>query len=327
MYCLGIETSCDETSASVVLDGRKVVSCETASSIALHSKYGGIVPEIASRKQLETIAWVTKLAVTKAKIKPYDLGLVCFTKEPGLPGSVVVGGAFAESAAFALNIPVIGVNHLHAHIYGAFLNGNKISLPVISLIVSGGHTSLFYVKDFDKINLLGSTQDDACGEAFDKVAKIMGLSYPGGPLIEKLALKGDPKRIKFGCSKTKGQLDFSFSGIKTAVLYHIERLKKIQSEGPDKNQLSDIAASFQEACFNVIVEKSFLACKKYGCKKLVAGGGVAANNRLREMFNFSAQNTGIKVYFPEKYFCMDNAAMVGGFGYRLYKKGAFNNVN
>ncbi|MFZ2938163.1 MAG: tRNA (adenosine(37)-N6)-threonylcarbamoyltransferase complex transferase subunit TsaD [Candidatus Omnitrophota bacterium] len=316
MYVLGIESSCDETSIAIVENGRRILSCETNSSLNKHKKFGGIVPEIASRMQLETIACAADLAVKEAGIKLKDIKLVAFTDEPGLPGSLLVGTSFAKALSFSLKIPIFGVNHLHSHIYASFLDTAEIAKPFVSLIVSGGHTTLFYVEDFNKIKVLGSTQDDACGEAFDKVAKILGLEYPGGPYIEKMAKKGNPKKIKFKCSQTNAPLDFSFSGIKTAVLYlirdrHIRIYKK-----------ADIAASFQESVIDCLVKKSLLACKTKGVKRLVVGGGVAANNRLRDKFNEVFSETGREVYFPEKSLCMDNAAMVAGLGYQLFKKNA-----
>lgn len=319
MYVLGIESSCDETSVAIVEDGRRVLSCETNSSLNRHKEFGGIVPEIASRMQLETICCAADLAVKEAGIKLKNIKLVAFTEEPGLPGSLLVGISFAKALSFSLKIPFLGVNHLHSHIYASFLEAEKIAKPFVSLIVSGGHTSLFYVQDFNKIKVLGFTQDDACGEAFDKVAKILGLEYPGGPYIEKMAKKGDPKKIKFKCSQTNAVLDFSFSGIKTAVLYlirdrHIQIYKK-----------TDIAASFQESVIDCLVKKSLLACKAKRVKSMVVGGGVAANNRLRNKFNEVFSRTDIKVYFPEKSLCMDNAAMVAGLGYQLFKKTLLEN--
>lgn len=352
MYVLGIETSCDETSASVVEDGRMILSCQTSSSIKFHKKYGGVVPEIASRMQLETIAIVSDSAIKEAKIRLKDIKLISVTAEPGLLGSLLVGISFAKAVSFSLGIPILGINHLHSHIYAAFLQPQIKNLqisrikylrplrlqsavsavtPFIALIVSGGHTSLFHIQDFDKIKVLGSTLDDACGEAFDKTAKIMGLNYPGGPYIEKIARKGNPKKIKFRCSKTKNQLDFSFSGIKTAVLYYIKSLqspvisfqKKTKYYGVptmDSRLISDIAASFQETVINVLIEKSMLACKTKKINKIVVGGGVAANNRLREKFFEAGKINNVQTFFPAKEFCMDNAAMVAGLGYWLFKK-------
>jgi len=324
MYVLGIETSCDETSAAIVKDGEQVLSNVVSSSLLFHQKYGGIVPEIASRKQLETITWVTDDCIRQARIKSRDIGLISVTDGPGLLGSLLVGISFAKSLSLGLKIPLLGLDHLYSHIYASFLDGqnNNVKLPVVALVVSGGHTSLFYVRDFDKIKLLGSTLDDACGEAFDKVAKILGLGYPGGPIIEKLASKGNPKKVKFRCSGTKRPLDFSFSGIKTAVLYYVKGQGKNSPPTPYPLPLArDIAASFQETVIDALIEKSFSACKLKKAKRLVIGGGVAANNRLREKFCQKASQKDIQVYFPKKDFCLDNAAMVAGLAYQIYKRG------
>ena len=315
MYVLGVETSCDETSASVVKDGKRILSCEVSSSFKFHQKYGGIVPEIASRMQLETVTYVVGSAIKEAGIRLKDIKLVSVTHGPGLLGSLFVGISFAKSLSLSLGIPLLGVNHIHSHIYASFLTKATIPLPCVALVVSGGHTSLFYVEDFAQIKLLGSTQDDACGEAFDKVAKILGLGYPGGPFIEKISKKGNPKKIRFMCSGTKNPLDFSFSGIKTAVLYYVRDM------GYGSAPARDIAASFQETVINTLIKKSFLACEMKRVNRLLVGGGVAANNRLREKFYQEAQKKGLKVYFPAKELCLDNAAMVAGLGYRLFKKG------
>lgn len=328
MYVLGIETSCDETSAAVVKDGSKILSCVVSSSLNFHKKYGGVVPEIAFRKQLETIAAVVDSSLKDAAIKLKDIKLISVTSGPGLLGSLLVGISFAKSLSLSLGIPLLGIDHLQSHIYASFLSARYIALPFVGLVVSGGHTSLFYVKDFDRIRLLGSTLDDACGESFDKVAKILGLGYPGGPPIERMGKKGDPKKIKFSCSDTKNPLDFSFSGIKTAVLYYVRRLSGYPALPAGRQvirlsaqQKQDIAASFQEAAIDTLIRKSLLACKQKKVNRLVVGGGVAANNRLREKFFHQALAKKVKVYFPQLKFSLDNAAMVAGLGYRLFKKG------
>lgn len=321
MIVLGIETSCDETSAAVVKDGIKILSNTVASSLEFHKKYGGVIPEIASRAQLETITGITENAIRKAGIKLKDVDLISVTNRPGLLGSLLVGISFAKALSLSLNKPIIGVDHVHSHFYANFLLKEKIKIPFIGLVVSGGHTSIFYVREFDKIDLLGQTQDDACGEAFDKVAKILGLGYPGGPIIEKMAKEGDPKKIKFNCSGTKNELDFSFSGIKTAVLY-CARGKRLSL----KNK-QDICASFQEAAIDALVRKASAACKIKKINRLVVGGGVVANKRLREKFLEEGKISGIKCYFPKTYLCMDNAAMIAGLGYQLFKKGFKSDLN
>lgn len=315
MHVLGIETSCDETSASLVKDGRKILSNVVASSLKFHKKYGGVVPEIASRMQLEAVTQVAHSALKEAGLNLKDIDLVSVTSGPGLLGSLLTGISFAKAISLALGIPLLGVNHIHSHIYANFLNGQKIKLPFMALVVSGGHTSLFFVRDFDGIKTLGETQDDACGEAFDKVAKILGLGYPGGPLIENLAKKGDSRKIKFRCSGTKRPLDFSFSGIKTAVLYLVNG-KQLKV-----NEKKDIAASFQEKIIDTLIEKSVLACGMKKINQLFVGGGVAANNRLRDKFRETGRLNNLKVYFPPKELCLDNAAMVAGLGYQLFRRG------
>jgi N6-L-threonylcarbamoyladenine synthase len=333
MFVLGIETSCDETAAAVVKDGREIFSNIVSSSLRFHKKYWGIVPEIAFRKQLETITQVVDCALKEASVSLEDIKLVAVTDGPGLLGSLLVGISFAKAISLARGIPFLGVNHLYSHIYASCLNRNILGLPFVALIVSGGHTSLYYVKDFFEIALLGSTQDDACGEAFDKVAKILKLDYPGGPIIEKLARNGNSKRIRFGCSNTKNPLDFSFSGVKTAVLYYVQKNLKVSSaaqysmQNRQYNKLVwDICASFQEVVLNTLIDKSLLACKIKKTKNLVIGGGVAANKRLREKFTQKAKERNLNIFFPAKEYCMDNAAMVAGLGYRLFKKGWRSNL-
>lgn len=321
MYVLGIETSCDETSVSVVKDGKNILSNKVSSSLKFHKKYGGVVPEIASRMQLETITVAASLAVKEAGISLKDIDLVSVTSGPGLLGSLLTGISFAKAASLVLGIPLLGINHIYSHIYANFLNKEVFKFPFVALVVSGGHTTLFYVRDFAEIEILGETLDDACGEAFDKVAKILGLGYPGGPLIERLASRGNAKKIKFSCSATSGKFDFSFSGIKTAVLYLV---RNKQLSLPEKR---DVAASFQEIVFDTLIKKSLSACKFKKVNGLVIGGGVAANNRLREKFYEAAKEEGLNCHFPPRGLCTDNAAMVAGLGYRLFKKGKRSNLD
>ena len=315
MITLGIESSCDETGVALVKGIDKILSNVVYSSLKEHSKYGGVIPEIASRCQLEVISSVAAQAIKKAKIKPGQIDLVSVTQGPGLPGSLLVGIAFAKALSLSLNKPLLGVDHVASHIYANILCHKDIKFPAAALVVSGGHTSLFYVKDFSRLVLLSETQDDACGEAFDKVAKIMGLGYPGGPLIEKLALGGNARKIKFSCSKTKDELDFSFSGIKTAVLYYLKTRKLTLA------LKKDVAASFQETVINTLTRKALLACKRKGVKQLLIGGGVAANKRLRQKFLQECALAKVKCFFPEFSLCMDNAAMVAGLGAALYTSG------
>ncbi|MDD5567660.1 MAG: tRNA (adenosine(37)-N6)-threonylcarbamoyltransferase complex transferase subunit TsaD [Candidatus Omnitrophica bacterium] len=323
MLVLGIETSCDETSAAIVKDGRDILANSVASSLEFHKKFGGVIPEIASRMQLETITGVTQDTIKKAKIRLREIDLISVTNGPGLIGSLLVGISFAKALSLSLNKPILGVNHVHSHFYSNFLCGEKIKLPFIALVVSGGHTNLYCVHDFDKIELLGQTRDDACGEAFDKVAKILGLGYPGGPIVENIAKTGDPQKIRFNCSGTKNGLDFSFSGIKTAVLYCVRG----NLSGGKRIKVADIAASFQEAVIDSLVKKALLACKIKKIKRLVVGGGVVANGRLREKFCQAAKDFGLNCYFPYISLCTDNAAMIAGMGYQLFKKGYRSNLS
>ncbi|MDP2927449.1 MAG: tRNA (adenosine(37)-N6)-threonylcarbamoyltransferase complex transferase subunit TsaD [Candidatus Omnitrophota bacterium] len=321
MIVLGIESSCDETGVAIVKDEKKILANVVASSLKLHSRHGGVIPEIASRMQLESIAGLFTEAIKTAKIRPEQIDLVAVTTHPGLPGSLMVGIAFAKALALSLGKPILGVNHIYSHVYANVLCHGNIKLPVVALVVSGGHTSLFYIKDFSKIQVLGQTRDDACGEAFDKVAKMMGMGYPGGPLIEKIAKGGNKHKIRFACWGTNAELDFSFSGIKTAVLYYL----KDKKSGIKLSK--DLAASFQESAVNVLVKKSLLACKRKNVTNLLIGGGVAANSCLRQKFMASAKLEGIDCFFPNINLCMDNAAMIAGFGGCLYKRGARSDFN
>lgn len=325
MLVLGIETSCDETAVSVVEDGKRVRSNPISSSLNFHKRYKGVVPEIASRLHLETIGIVLADALEQAKVRLRDIGLIAVTSLPGLPGSLVVGNCFARSLSLARKIPLIQINHLHAHLYAAFFNQKKPGFPFVGLVVSGGHTSLFYVKGFSKMELLGQSQDDACGEAYDKVASILGLGYPGGPIIERLAKRGDPGRIRFNCSNTQNPLNFSFSGIKTAVLYYVQGIRKRnypRGRLPSISQhlKKDIAAAFQEAVVDTLIRKSIFACRLKNTNQLVVGGGVSANNRLREEFTHQARINRLRIFFSPKEFCTDNAAMVAGLGYWLNRR-------
>lgn len=319
MIVLGVESSCDETSVAVVKN-KKILANVVASSLKLHSKHGGVVPEIASRMQLESIAGVFSQALKLSRIKAGQIGLVSVTTGPGLPGSLLVGIAFAKALALSLNKPILGINHIHSHIYANILCHKNIRLPAVALVVSGGHTSLFYIKDFTEIKDLGQTQDDALGEAFDKVAKIMGLGYPGGPLIEKLSRGADKHKVKFACCRTENKFNFSFSGIKTAVLYYLK------SQKPGRTLKQDLAASFQESALGALVKKTLSACRHYRVKNLLIGGGVAANSSLRKKFTEGSKDNGINCFFPDTALCMDNAAMVAGLAEYLYLKGAEDNL-
>lgn len=317
MITLGIETSCDETSVSVT-SSRTVLSNVVTSSVHLHKKYGGVVPEIASRYHVEYIIEVLSNALERSGKNLKDVDLVAVTNGPGLVGALLTGISLAKAVSYALGVPLIGVNHILAHLYSPFLTESGLSFPFVGLVVSGGHTALFYCRDINDQEVLGQTQDDAVGEAYDKVAKLLGLGYPGGPIIEKMAARSTGKnKITFPRSYLgKDSLDFSFSGIKTSVLYYMQKVKD-----PDVELISDVCHAFQEAALDVLVEKTCLACNMEKAKKIVIGGGVAANSCLRRKLLSRSALSGIKVYFPEMKYCMDNAAMVGALGEALYKKG------
>ena len=316
MLVLGIETSCDETSAAIVENGRRILSNIVLTSLHLHKPYGGVVPEIASRHHAELIDSVIKESFVKAKCTINDIGLVAVTDEPGLIGALLVGISAAKGIALANRLPLLGVNHLWSHLYAPYMEHPEIKFPYVGLIVSGGHTNLVFVRGFDRYQTIGQTTDDAVGEAFDKVAKILNLGYPGGPVIEKLAKLGNRDAIKFPRTLlAPGSLDFSFSGIKTAVLNYAQKIKF------DKKKTADICASFQDSVVDVIVEKAARACAQKNSNTLVIGGGVSLNAILRERLTDECKKLRIKAYFPSRQLCMDNAAMVAGLGYRLHKIG------
>lgn len=321
---MGIETSCDETAAAIVEDGKKIISNVVASQISIHQKYGGVVPEIASRKHMEYIIPVIDKALEESEKKITDLSAIAVTYGPGLIGSLLVGLSIAKAMAYAQNIPLIGINHLEAHIYANFLEHTEIKPPFICLIVSGGHTSLVYMRNFGEYKLLGQTKDDAAGEVFDKIAKVLDLGYPGGPITEKLAKKGDPSSIKFPRPILNDKsYDFSFSGLKTAVIYYIKELKEENKNIP----VSDILASFQQAVIDVLVKKTIKAALKFKTKQIILAGGVAANNSLRREIKEKADLLNIKVFYPSIFLCTDNAAMVASAGYYKFKENKKSSLN
>ncbi|MFH0771453.1 MAG: tRNA (adenosine(37)-N6)-threonylcarbamoyltransferase complex transferase subunit TsaD [Candidatus Omnitrophota bacterium] len=327
MLVLGIETSCDETGASVVEGGKKVLSSIVASSLEFHKRYGGVVPEIAVRYHLEVINYAVKDSLKKAAVKLSDIDLMAVTYGPGLVGALLVGISFAKSLSYSSGIPLVGVNHLWAHIYSAFADKTKIEFPFIGLVVSGGHTAIVFCEDDGRFKLLGQTKDDAVGEAFDKIAKVLELGYPGGPAIERAALKGDADLINFPAAVIdEDSYDFSFSGIKTAVLYYI-RKNFAGSKRLSKSVRADIAAAFQRTAIESIVIKSIGACKSKKVKTLVVGGGVSANKFLRQALARAGEENGTRVVFPSFEFSVDNGAMIAAMGYRLYKKGVKADLN
>ena len=299
---LGIETSCDETAAAVVVDGHDVVSSVVSSQIDLHARYGGVVPEVASRAHVELLMPVVAQAMVEAGVDGTDIDAVAATHGPGLVGALLVGVSAAKAMALVWDVPFVAVNHLEAHLYAAFLEEPDLELPLVFLLVSGGHTRLVVMEDHLRYRLLGSTVDDAAGEAFDKVARHLGLGYPGGPVIDRLSIDGDPDAIAFPRAMLHDGWNFSFSGLKTAVVNHVRR-------HPDVD-VADVAASFQEAVADVLVRKARRAAREVGAKGLCLGGGVAANSRLREKLLDACVEDDLRAFLPSRAMCTDNAAMV-----------------
>ena len=309
---LAIESSCDETSCAILRGGRTILSNIISTQIPVHQKFGGVVPEIASRKHIVNIMPVIDEALKKADVQLADIDQVAVTYGPGLVGALLVGVSAAKALAFSLDVPLIAVNHLEGHIFANFLSTPDLEPPFVALVVSGGHTSLVHVKGYNRFSLLGETRDDAAGEAFDKVARVMGLPYPGGPQIDRLAKDGDPLAIDFPRALSqKGNYDFSFSGLKSAVLNYLNTMKL---KGQEVNK-ADVAASFQTAVIEVLVYKALAALEQTGLKKLVLAGGVAANSALETRLRQVAAEQEIEFYYPSPVLCTDNAAMIGCRGY------------
>ncbi len=324
---LAIESSCDETAAAVVANGREILSSVVASQTALHEKFGGVVPEIASRAHLENIHPVIAESLQKANLDIHDIDAIAIANQPGLAVALVVGVTAAKTLALMLDKPLIAINHIHAHLQAAMLAEDSIDLPAVALVVSGGHTSLFDCESILDLKPMGSTIDDAAGEAFDKVATILGLGYPGGPIIEKVANDGNPKAIRFPRSMLdKESLNFSFSGLKTAVLYHCQGqdMKGENRVGQMSDQeIADIAASFQQAVVDVLTKKTLRAAEKIGAKTVLLGGGVAANTAVRQSLMDMCNKTGRKLLVAPKSLCTDNAVMVASLAYHKYNAGVF----
>ena len=318
LLILAIESSCDETAAAVVKNGREVLSNVISSQIALHTLYGGVVPEIASRKHIEKINQVIEAALDEAKVTLDDIDAIGVTYGPGLVGALLVGVAEAKAIAYAARKPLIGVHHIEGHICANYVENKELEPPFVCLVVSGGHTHLVVVEDYGKYKILGKTRDDAAGEAFDKVARSIGLGYPGGPKIDKAAKLGNPDAITFPKAKmSDNPYDFSFSGLKSAVLNYLNHAKMT---GEEVNP-NDLAASFQKAVVQVLVEHAIRGTKEHGFRKLALAGGVASNSALRASLKEACEKNGITLYYPSPIFCTDNAAMIGAAGYYEYKKG------
>ena len=321
---LGIETSCDETAAAVVEDGGRILSSVVASQVEVHAPYGGIVPELASRRHLEVILPVLSRALQDAGVGLADLTAIAVTAGPGLVGSLLVGVSAAKAIAYCRRLPLVAVNHLEGHIAAARLEWPQIVHPFVALVVSGGHTHLYHVPAECQYRLLGRTRDDAAGEAFDKVAKLLNLGYPGGPLIEREAARGNPRAIPFPravCSD--GSLDFSFSGLKTAVVHHLKGYGPTgrTGEAPGDAEVRDICASFQEAAVDMLVERLMRAAREVGVGRLVVAGGVACNGALRRALKAEAEAEGFELYLPAPALCTDNAAMIAAAGAVRYRRG------
>jgi N6-L-threonylcarbamoyladenine synthase len=319
MLVLGIETSCDETAAAVVADGRVVLSSVVATQFEAHAAYGGVVPEIAARRHLENILPVIQGALDQAGVVLKEIDGIAVTQRPGLVGALVIGMATAKALSYTLNKPLVGVHHLQAHIMAAFLSGTPPEFPFVALVVSGGHTNLYRVDGFREMTLLGRSRDDAAGEAFDKVAKLMQLGYPGGVRIEALAATGNPKAFPLPRPRIQAEpLTFSFSGLKTAVAHQLKNHPYIIA---DKTARRDLAASFQAAVVDSLTSRAWLALEETGCLRLVVCGGVAANGRLRQALQDQARAEGFELFLPPLNLCTDNAAMVAALGYRLLMAG------
>ena len=315
---LAIESSCDETAAAVVVNGRDVRSNVISSQIDLHTLYGGVVPEIASRKHIEKINQVIEEALAKAEMTLDDIDAIAVTYGPGLVGALLVGVAEAKAISFARNIPLIGVHHIEGHISANYIENKDLEPPFLCLVVSGGHTHLVRVADYGKYEILGKTRDDAAGEAFDKVARAIGLGYPGGPKIEKISHEGNPEAIAFPRAKVAdGVYDFSFSGLKSAVLNYLNGAKM---KGEEINQ-ADVAASFQKSVTDVLVDHAMHAIDEYQMDKFAIAGGVASNSTLRKAMEEACAAKGVKFYHPSPVLCTDNAAMIGAAGYYDYLAG------
>lgn len=317
MHILGIETSCDETAAAVLQDDRLILSSIVSSQISIHQPFGGVVPELASRKHIEAIVPVVQQALQNAGLTADDINAVAATEGPGLVGALLVGHTFAKAYAYARGIPFVGVDHLKGHINTVFLASMPPPFPFISLLVSGGHTAIYHVRSHTEATLLGQTRDDAAGEAFDKVSKMLGLGYPGGRIIGEKARKGDPGRIHFKRPYLdKSAFDFSFSGLKTGVKRYIERHRSDL-----ERRVNDIAAAFQETVVDVLCHKLLAAADATGCRHVAIVGGVAANRRLREKIQAKAADAGLCLHIPSIHLCGDNAAMIAFTGFHYLKRG------
>lgn len=324
LISLAIETSCDETSAAVLKNGREVLSNVIMSQIDIHKKFGGVVPEVASRNHVKDINPVIMESLDRANMGFKDLDFVSVTYGPGLVGALLIGLSSAKALAYALDVPLVGVHHIEGHIAGNYIAHKDLEPPFICLVVSGGHTHLVKVEDYGRYEILGKTRDDAAGEAYDKVARSLGLGYPGGPLIDRLAKEGDKDAVKFPRTYLEeGSYDFSFSGLKSAVLNYLNSMKMKNEE----INRADVAASFQEAVIEVLSNKTVKAAKEFKMDKIAIAGGVSANSALRERLRVLAKDNNLKLYYPPMELCTDNAAMIGSAGYYEYINGYRSDLN
>lgn len=323
-YILAIESSCDETSAAVVKDGREVLSNIIASQIDTHTKYGGVVPEVASRMHIEVVDAVVKSALEEANMSLEQIDAIGVTYGPGLVGALLVGLQYAKGLSLASKKPLVGVNHIEGHICANYIQHMELKPPFVSLVVSGGHTFIVHVKDYGKYEVIGQTRDDAAGEAFDKVARAIGLGYPGGPKIDKISKEGNKNAIEFPKAKFHDDtLDFSFSGLKSAVLNYINKCKMKDIE----INVADVAASFQKAVIDVLKENVFLTCERKKVDKIAIAGGVASNSTLREELIKEGKKKGVEILFPARILCTDNAAMIGSAAYYEFMNGNIANLD
>src|SRR2546428_1927663 len=324
MLVLGIETSCDETAAAIVCDGREIVSSVIASQVPIHRRFGGVVPELASREHLDKIVPIVEEAFVRAGITRDDIDGIAVTIGPGLIGSLLVGVSYAKAMAFTLNKPIVGVNHIEGHIYSVCFENPPVEYPALALIVSGGHTNLFFVPSAGKYKIVGRTRDDAAGEAFDKVAKLLGLGYPGGPIIEELAREGNPNAVKFTIPRMgDNRPDFSFSGLKTAVQKYVREsgLQPVNNGEPGSQGIKDLAASFQSTVVRSLVSTMERVANEYFPKTLILGGGAACNGAPGEAFREGEARLGVPVYFPSPHLSTDNAAMIRAAGTGKFQEG------
>jgi N6-L-threonylcarbamoyladenine synthase len=330
MLVLGIESSCDETAAAVVRDGREILSSVISSQIEIHKKWGGVVPEIASREHLVKIDPIVKEAIAKAGVTLQDIEAVAVTQGPGLVGSLLIGVCYAKALAFGLGIPFIGVNHIEGHFFSVEFENPPTAYPAMALIVSGGHTNLFYAPEAGKYKIVARTRDDAAGEAFDKVSKMLGLGYPGGPIIEKYAQEGNPKAIKFPVAKiSDGRPDFSFSGLKTAVMRYLREneIESLKENKEPTREIKDICASFQYTVVKSLLRQTERLIKEYHPKTLIVAGGVACNLALRSASEKLGRKYQLPVYFPSKHLSTDNAAMIAAAGTFHLRQGEKSELN